>query len=803
MSDVERKTPVYDANGKLIGYDETRPTGPLRITALLEGTPPAPPATFQRNILHKYRSFNYLFTLSACSPDALNNQEKIIQCSENFVIAKSSGKAINQLKSKSVGAGNTIDDISREFETVNLVESFNSKSPGRFDLFLNNIEVDTLMSFNETTNFSMATKLRFEVIESLSINGFIEALQVSSQAAGNYTYVESPFILKVEFLGYPDTDEGPSTVAKNVGAQATRYLIIQITKVEVELTETGTRYRCQAIAHNEMGFGDHNALKEPIQMIGTTVQEILTNLMQNITAANKSAAIAEAAGRDNEEAKLYDEYEIIFPTPNWNDGTFDYNKPWDKIKNALLVEVSESPAVFAFPSPADVSSAYDPSSAGPNRGSINPTVNPTAPTGPRVPGSTYVYNKNKISVTFPKGAKIHDIIAAVIRDSAFGRNLIKEYQTNSKNIIDNVMIEWFHVAIETEQKHKMSARYNRPIYKYKFVVLPYKMHYSRVPILQREMTKPEQEKLQRLYISKKYEYIYTGKNVDVRRFNLTFNHLYFQAIPRMLGNVSNKPIETEQASPTGAVVMSPVSGAPSQAQINSGNVSRSTPPRQGNQQSGRQQRQRQGRQSGSPPNVSVPHSARHSDPRRASVTGPGGNATIPSKDPYDALLKNMHQAILDNTGMLRCELEILGDPYFLVTGGMGNYRPKIRNGIITENGEAPYQTNDVLVQLEFRNPEDIDPQTGSVIFNSDRAPFGGCFRVTKVVNKFSDGLFTQNLNLIRIPGQSINSTAPENVGPTPRNNTRVSENSTNNSSDSFFESVPTIAYGLPSNNTTA
>lgn len=71
----------------------------------------------------------------------------------------------------------------------------------------------------------------------------------------------------------------------------------------------------------------------------------------------------------------------------------------------------------------------------------------------------------------------------------------------------------------------------------------------------------------------------------------------------------------------------------------------------------------------------------------------------------------MHQAILDNTDMIKCEVEIIGDPYYLVTGGIGNYRPVLLDGGITTDGEAPYQTHDVVVVLEFKTRQIlINPQ---------------------------------------------------------------------------------------------
>jgi hypothetical protein len=506
--------------------------GTIEVTAKRQST-----ETFKRNVLHKFRSFNYLFTLSACPPDALNSREKIIQNADKYIIAKSAGKKINQLGSRSNGSSSdSLEAASREADTISLVNSFNSKSPGRFDLFLNNVEIETIMAFSERTNLAMATKVSFEITESMSINGFIEAMQVASQAAGSFTYMNAPFILKVEFVGYTDEEEGPTEKVENAGDQATRYLVLNITKVGVELTEAGSKYRCQAIAHNELGYGDHNSLKEPIQMRGSTAYEVLLSLQESLNDASKAAGVAEAYQNNTQESELYDEYEIVFPTPNWEDGSFDYNKPWDKIKNAAMVELSENPAVFSFPSPNDVKSAYDPAEAGAGRGFINPTFDPNVIVDTRQTGSQYTFNADKVSVMFPKGARIHDIIATVIRDSGFGRSIIDKIKKDPASIVENQMIEFVHVAIEVEQKEKYSARFQRPIYKFRYVVLPYKMHYSRIPLLQHQMSKSNQETLQKLYVTRKYEYLYTGKNVDVKKFNITFDHLFYQAFPRLMGN---------------------------------------------------------------------------------------------------------------------------------------------------------------------------------------------------------------------------------------------------------------------------
>jgi hypothetical protein len=696
---VERKTTDPNPRARITPGTGTYPVANVDIT----GDAPTPSAAasksekVERNVLHQFRTFTYNFTLAALPPTALTDNSQIKSATENFVVLKSAGKKQNGLKGGDKSAG------------------FNDGSPGRFDMFINNVEIDTLMTANNVTAMSMATKLSFEVYEPMSINGFMEALQVAAEAAGNVNYISAAFVLKMEFTGYTDDEDGPSTRVKTLKEEGTRFFAISITKVEAKMDENGTRYQVKAIARNEMAFSDDNVLKESVQMKGANVVEICESLMKSLNIAAEEAAKAESKS----ENKLFDSYEIKFPTPNWGSGSFDYDKPYEKFNKAKIKELTNNPSIFTFPAPGSVKSAYDAKpEAGGGRGFVNPplavTIGDSAESKKQQGGESNSYDPNISSVMFAKGAKIPDIISSVIRDSQFGRDIID----NAKKVADDQFIEYFHISVEMEVKDKWNPVLLRPTYIYRYIVLPYKMHVSRLALFEKEMSTSEQNTLIKNYVRRKYEYLYMGKNVDVRSFNLTFNHLYFQAFPRSMNNATFGPTGGDDAKKSG-VALTAVSGS----------GENSTP--------------------------IVPLSTRVSDPRRADIMGPGGNATRPEYDSYDALVKNMHQAILDNMSMIKCDLEILGDPYFLCTGGVGNFRPKIIDPTITDNGEAPYQVHNVMVVVEFRNPEDIDPNTGMVIFDKQRIPYNGCYQVTKVVSKFQDGLFTQRLNLLRIPGQPV------------------------------------------------
>jgi hypothetical protein len=274
-------------------------------------------------------------------------------------------------------------------------------------------------------------------------------------------------------------------------------------------------------------------------------------------------------------------------------------------------------------------------------------------------------------------------------------------------------------------------------------------------------------------VNREYDYLYTGQNVDIKSFQLKFNTLFFQAMPAALGNAK------DEVSASGGVVPD-----------GSSKETLTTTPTSDLKES------------------SLSRSTVRMDSKSTQVS-PGGiaNSGQPNlTDPYAALAKNMHQAILDNVDQCQAEISIIGDPFYLVTGGMGNYRPEKdpETGMAGE-GEAPATTDDVMVLLKFRNPVDIDMVTGEAIFDQSSVPYSGIFRVIQVNHTFNDGVFDQKLKMIRIPAQLVDTNKPvekqaslTNSNPNPINDATPNPPPTPNTVKATSDSLAaSIAAGLP------
>ena len=640
-----------------------------------------------KNPLNAFRSYNYLFTLAALKKNALIDPLSYRENEDYFVIARSSGKGTAGIQMPTSAATST--RTAEETATANnLIKDFNQKSPGRFDFYINNVNISTLMAGSNKTSMSLATQIDFEIFEPYSMSGFIEALQVSAVAAGYAQYSTAAYLLKMEFVGYSDNVDlpEPTTVDKS-----TRYFVFGFTGLEIDVTENGARYSCHAVPFNEKGFGNPSKLKESIALSGSTVGEILNSFQTNI---NKALESETAKLKGTMYSSLRDTYEIIFPEV---DETGIVDKTENKnIKDATVVELLKDPAVYKFADPSEMSNTAT------NVASYSPTA-------------------DKAMIFFAERANIQECISSILRDSQYTRLILDKFPDN---VDSQGMVPYFMVHLEVTENGVYDEEANKPYYNYKYVIVPYKIHYTRIPVT-KEKTVDTSTLIS--IINREYDYIYTGANVDIIKFKLNFNTLFFQAIPNALGSKKGQATAEGGVMPKEVVGVSLVSKSKEDTQ----NTRIGTP------------------------QILIGPNMGQINPEGVS------NAGQPNKDPYATLAKSVHQAILDNVDQIQAEIEIIGDPYYLVTGSMGNYRPKINAEDGTAgDGEAPYTTSDVMVALTFRNPSDIDPVTGQLMFDQVTAPYSGVFRVLEVKSVFRDGNFTQTLSLVRIPAQLIDTNKP-------------------------------------------
>jgi hypothetical protein len=685
----------------------------------------------EKNVLYKYRSVTYNLTFSGLRTTDANNPSSYRYSSQDLVIIKSGGKgtagistdvtAIPSAKPKVTSTSSQGSVTSKPTPTVSklppankkdrarseLVAQFNKESPGRFDMYIENLEIDTVIEPTKTTVMTQPTSIKFDVIEPYSINGFLEAIQVAAVASGYPSYKSAIFLLKIQFTGYPDGPDLPSLVPEI--EESTRYFPVEISTVEITLDERGTRYKLDLVPQTDKALGASSVLRKSVKISGKTVQEILENLMTNVQSQlvddAKKSKNSSVSSKDN------DEYRIKFPV--WDPAQGFVDTGVNDIGKAKLVEDLKDNNVNSFP---DAGTSTKPDAYDPRKFKDLPPVTASN----RAAISKLTSNTNPVS-QFAEGKQIQEVIESVIKDSMYVKNIAKKLssKTGWKQVVDEFgMVNYFIVQLQVTNKTTIDPDLKRPYQIFTYVVTQRKILYTRFPNYGNQTV--DATKLKSLSF-REYNYIYTGQNLDVLKFNLKFDNLYYEAIPSAMGN-QNVPPSKNAAGPGNKV----------DAKTNPDNLDTV----KSNQ---------------------IPSTHQRADSKATSVDKNSGGQ--PQADAYSKLAKTMHEAVADSkTSLTSGEIEILGDPFYVVTGGVGNYTPKpgTKSPRVTVDGEAAHNYGEVLITINFRNPADIQTleQGGRLYFNPKLVPFSGVYRVNTVRSSFREGVFKQTLEIIRVQGQS-------------------------------------------------
>jgi len=324
-----------------------------------------------------------------------------------------------------------------------------------------------------------------------------------------------------------------------------------------------------------------------------------------------------------------------------------------------------------------------------------------------------VIDPNSRSMMFAQGHSLTSIIDTVIVTSQFAKQSLDALKQNEEGLI-----EWFRIEPKITLGKFDVARndYAKII---AFEIRPYLLHSSVFQTPAAPMFGYENLKKA---VVKKYSYIYSGENKDITKFELKFDTTFYTAItPGFIEESKN----SDPATGSNAPEASPKTNI-------------------------------------SPTNPSAVGAlfASTGKPRIAydgSIV-PERQGGVDAISVANAVARDMQNAIKSGgTDLLRLEVEILGDPYYLADSGISNYfsPPASKSSMVNEDGSMAYDTREIAVYFSFRNPVDInvDKQLYDFPGNSYESIFSGLYKVLRVESSISAGVFKQSLVCAKLPGQ--------------------------------------------------
>lgn len=642
------------------------------------------------NPLEQFASYTVLWTLACLTPQQFNDPSLYRGASNNLsnVVFSSAGRYDAQRAQTIYGAP---------------------------EYFINNFIMKAVIAPTQKTGNTNAIGFEFDIIEPHSMGLLLQSMQVAAVNAGYPNYLSNaPYVLKMDIQGYNEVGQ----VIKSIKP---KYFVLRLTKVTFKVTEAGSTYHVEAMPFNHQGMSDVVAsVYNDLKIVGGpkgTVEEILKTGENSLMAVING--IEQKAQAEN-RIEVPDQYDIQFPinatdftpvskTPSSAGATMN---PFEDILRKI-----GSSVVSKFPTApvneiGNSSLGFDQGSGG-NIPFRRPSDAYDEKTGVVQRDQLTVDVKNR-TFQFAQGQDLLKIITQIINCSDYAVRALDE-----KNVVDG-MVKWYKIDVQVEllDYDNKIGDYAK---KYTFRVVPHMAHHS---VFTNPNATPTGYPAIEKRICKKYDYIYTGQNTDILKFDIEINNLFYTGV--------NPSPENE-------------SGLSSDPNTQSGTTN---PPEKttatGEGSSPAAQTALQGR----PRPMKDPSMLSKSRFRAGS-----GTTTVAQQ-----VAQAFHNSFLQqNNEMVKVDLEILGDTYWLVDSGMSNYFSTAPSptSLVTDDGSMNYEGNDIFIYLTFRTPADINEKTGLYDFatGGKESPFGGIYRVVKCESIFNDGVFKQRLNIVRMPAQ--------------------------------------------------
>ena len=722
---------IKDFNGKKVIYKEERDDdGGVRYVTTEVGP------NIKKNELHKFSSFNTIFTLACLTIDEINNPYNLRVKTPNKVILRNGGSS----KSKFV------TQYDRPLE---------GGSAAAREFFISDVEIQTVVAPNPKTKHTNAYKINFTVVEPYSLGTFIETLRSVAAASGHKNHTVAPYCLTLEFKGYDQSGKEYSV------EQTKRVIPMKIVQIEFEASQSGSIYNCQATGWSEQALdGAIQTIQTEVKIKGKTVQEMLQVSLQE--------QLNQIKRKRNKEEELVkhqiDDYIINFPTKEaLQSRKNNITTSGDQDNKGKMTADEQRKALVGtnttVKSDANGISYKQTNDSLNDIGKFKILVNES-----QIKDMTdkLVYDsKKKIEITsqvakelksytlnFKAGTNIENMITNVIIFSEYAAKSLKDSSGKSE-------IDWFKIVTRTFiiQDEEILKKYGRYPYLYVYDVIQYPVHES---VFAKPNTKTDVANFETQLV-KEYDYYYTGKNTDILDFQLKYNMAFLTVLPADAAKSKSREDDKTRAEKDGTNSLDEQSGDTADSNTGSGTTITGVVRRQFNQYE-----------------------------------------VIDGLSDEQRLALEFNEAVINsNADLVQINLSILGDPYYIADSGSGNYYANVTEDptgkpskFVNKDGAMEGTFSGVYIAINFRTP--IDYNSNGQMMMRDTASqaerfipvpaFSGIYRVNMVTHTFQGGLFKQELQCNRLANQEIKK-KPE------KNNKAISTDTTVSPDDSLNQSV--------------
>ena len=678
------------------------------------------------NPLHKYASYNALFTLSGITEQEFREGAYLTRPLHD-VIARTGGIGPDGIRSayrrseieleKGKGPAGGYKLLQKLREQKGRYEESISVLERNHDVFIENVNILSTIAPNTDRSLANFTKMEFEIHEPYGIT-LIEKIRAATFNSGFLDYQDAPLLLTIEFKGFDENGK-----ALMSGMSETRKIPILIAKVDFDVNEGGARYSIVAVPYSDVGFDDRfKVLRTRVDLTASNFYTV--GKIKGWKDIFEQALDAQMEQEKAEKVREFsDKYRLEIDDKLLSKDLYDYAFTLDSI--------------YAGKTVADTSGEEQIGTDGYNEGAAKAEQTQTADSGTTIVKAFEDWVRNH-----PGFFDIaQDFWRAYLTMAGYKLPQNEEDRTRfinrlltskeKENELQQIFLKyqyvpWFKIKstvfTDTSKLDSVTKMHPKEIV---YKAIPYKVHVLKLLSAGLSIGNVRWDKL----VRKNYNYIYTGDNVDVQGLRINYKSAYYMRNVRGDDKSENETGIKKVVSNLSNLVF--------------------------------------GQEDYPEPLL----------PLRTYPTNIKGRSTVENfradghkgQEFFDYLTN-------PEADMMKIELDILGDPQFIcqdvlsclkrINGQKTDQVIKIDSDF-DENQFGSFNADQymTLINLRYRLPADVNDKKGTMFSGTDRVRdenlfFNGVYQVVKVDSKFDQGQFLQTLTCVRMNNQQGEGTAP-------------------------------------------
>jgi len=438
------------------------------------------------NVLHKFASYNTLFTLSCLSTREIRNPKEFFQGKPHDIIAQSGGIGVfaNKFKGPPSEQGNRFSDQSKKtIEKSGALRDSLNRATSEFsknnDIYFRNVELTSVPGYNEKRRLTSVTNLMFEMVEPSGIT-LIEKIKGAAANNGFLDHLDAPYLLTIEFKGFDEHGQPVEEKSEYIK----RVIPIKLITMDIDVNQGGSYYRIKAIPYNEFGLTNYFMYPRTsgtLKSITRTFKDAVTDLQRVLNDQNEQE-------KEGKFCQFPDQYDISIS----EDLDPDQQLSYELLQQAGMVQKQTVSAV-----------------AGEEEFTLEFIKFNTSTALPML--------LENLMKTHPKyGAKSFDEwSAAVTKKGSDGFNPNDGISTYFK---------YFRIRVAVEPTQKFDEIRQTQAKIIRVVIEPY--YISAYNLATAGI---HQDRNYQSYVAKAYNYIFTGENVDILNLDINYKVAYYQS----------------------------------------------------------------------------------------------------------------------------------------------------------------------------------------------------------------------------------------------------------------------------------